>query len=421
MPIIRQDPKEEALPRQRSKSAPLQAWSSLHQGAVQRMMDAPQALSQGELLYLQRTVGNREVTQLLRNPAQQRTQTPPTGQRVPAIQRDPDDENEKGKTGTGTTTPPNNDTATNNDGIPTKNVYLVGHGIYDFTNGFFTLPPNTSVTFYTLHAKAMNNDDALRILRGEHTGAPERVVTGGESCPNMSLLTERDRLPEEGGMKAQELKAENEDNAKVARAKGHDMIQVDDTENLQDIIARHGPGYNYVWTCCYEYDMGGEGFHPTQTPLGTIGMNWFHTLDANKRDTIATRFKRSGPAGGWYEEKAFRFSHSDIEGRIEGGEVQSSGKMVALQIFRPSGTDKIKSRKELNTNKFKSYTVFIPNNILTSVYNPGYLPQQQRGNSMQLLLRTLAGKNIKIKRTKIIDKSMRLLLLQNPGDFSIDD
>jgi hypothetical protein len=109
-------------------------------------------------------------------------------QQAPIIQR----ENEDEKPGNGGSSAPQNDNA-----MPTKNIYLCGHGIHDFDNGWFKLPENTTVTFYTLHGKVMQNGDALRLLTGEHTDAPERVIVGGESCPNMTLLTENSQKEKE--------------------------------------------------------------------------------------------------------------------------------------------------------------------------------------------------------------------------------
>jgi hypothetical protein len=327
----------------------------------------------------------------------------------------------------------------NSDGVPTLKIYLCGHGGHDFNNGFFKLPENTSVTFYTTYGKSMYDYEALAILRGSNP-PPSRVITGGQSCPNMTLSPENSK-------KAQE---NNEETAAICRAKGHDMVQVNGNETLQEIIQQRGPGYNYIWTCCYSYSNLGR----ISTSKAETGMNTAESLEGLDPDKIFARtqygewalkpptsddylgikfgqFQKSGDAGGWNQKYGIApYLIMDIEGKIDHAEIQSSGKMVALEVNLPISTEKLKNPKNrgkrdqefqgINMHR-KAYTVLIRNVILTAVTNPDAPQEQAEGNRLQLLLPTLIGKTIKMKRrtTKFLDLDARILVLDKPDQFSI--
>ena len=109
----------------------------------------------------------------------------------------------------------------------------------------------------------MRQGDALNIVAGTLNPRTEQVFEAGESCPNMTLQSERDDppLPENANAgqralwtSAAQMKQQNDDNAKAAQERGDGILQVDQDTTLESIVLAK-PGFDYAWTCCYAYDL----------------------------------------------------------------------------------------------------------------------------------------------------------------------
>jgi Domain of unknown function (DUF4157) len=301
-------------------------------------------------------------------------------------------------------------------GGPTEDLYLCGHGVFDFNNGLFTVPNGVRVTFIALHGRKLDQEDTLRVLEGKYNRPPERVVEAGSPCPNMTLKPER----REEGMAKEEYERQNRAAAAVG---GRDILMLDADDSLANIIRQHGRK-NYVWNCCQEYVALGR---TVRKRVHDVGFGTRHVLGDEKNAG-----KVSG--GGWVENVGEYASQWDwvswaqdphdrtftstrmVKGRIDGVEVLSSGTLAALDVSVSYETSKISKRSEIEASQLKAYTVLIPLAMLKARYMPGRL--QRRADSTQLL-HTLEGKQIDIKKAKTLGRNWRFLVVNSADDFSI--
>jgi tRNA(Phe) wybutosine-synthesizing methylase Tyw3 len=73
----------------------------------------------------------------------------------------------------------------------------------------------------------------------------------------------------------------------------------------------------------------------------------------------------------------------------------------------------------LDTAYFKSYTVLVRNEVLTAVKSLASLTAQEGGGDMSRLVKSLEGKKINIAKAKVFDRSMRMLVIENPEMVTI--
>lgn len=146
--------------------------------------------------------------------------------------------------------------------------YLCGHGNHHIrTNGFFSLPADTTVTIYTLPARLLHQKDVEAIVSGKPNLRPQRVIEGMGTCPNLTLSTdsESDKKATEGAFRNHPEK----DSCKLFFVNDVKKPVGEDDEpsmTLKEIVEAY-PGNDFVWTCCYNIPL-------RQTPLGAkYGMN----------------------------------------------------------------------------------------------------------------------------------------------------
>jgi hypothetical protein len=306
-----------------------------------------------------------------------------------------------------------------------RSIYLVGHGIFVLSDAMFRVPENTSVRFYVLVGRSMGGQDAIDIVAGTLNPSTEEVFEAGTLCPNMTLQSERDDPPLPGNATEQmklswrnraQLKQQNEDNARGARARGDDILQVDKDTTLESIVLAK-PGFDYAWTCCRHHSSLKE-LDPSQTPVkGTVlgPGGGVHLLGGggNKIERgSAFDYDRVGEAGGWYETKSRRNDMSKTVGRIETVEMLSSRRALALQVLLSDETLS-------PAGKFKSYTVFVKAEVLQE--NPSFksLRTEPSSGPSEGEFSELQGKKLTMMRPKFFDKAQRSVRLEKPSEFSI--
>jgi hypothetical protein len=134
-------------------------------------------------------------------------------------------------------------------------IYLCGHGNHHMENGFFTLPEATTVTFYTLPFKLVNQNDTQAIVGGEVNLRAVRVIEGLQSCPNLTLTCDSDK----DAILTRMAFKENPNRAtsklffinNFITGPGEDS---DASMTLKEIVAS-APGNDFVWSCCYHVPL----------------------------------------------------------------------------------------------------------------------------------------------------------------------
>ena len=300
-----------------------------------------------------------------------------------------------------------------------RSIYLVGHGIFVLSNSVFKVPANTSVRFYTIAGRKMMQGDALKIVAGTLDARTEELFEAGESCPNMTLQSERDDppLPENANagqrarwMSAAQMKKENDDNAQAARACGDDIFQVDEDTSLESIVLGK-PGFDYAWTCCYDQQL--NEIDASQSPVSGASLGRVVPSLQGGGKKLGT-FDRVGEAGGWDEVRSRRTTFSNVVGRIETVEMLESGKALALQVLLTDETQMVRGR-------FRSYTVFVKTDILEKNPYFGSIPPETFRQLAANRFDSLQGKKLTMERAKIFDKAQRSLQLEQPGEFTISE
>jgi len=145
-------------------------------------------------------------------------------------------------------------------------IYLCGHGNHHLVNGFFTLPRDTTVTFYTMPFKLIHQGDTQSIVAGKAM-TPDRIVEPLRSCPNLTLSCDSDK----DKILTHQAWKDNPDRANTKLFSVNELIKGagEDSEmsmTLKEIVEA-APGHDYVWCCCYHIPLA-------KTLLGAkYGMN----------------------------------------------------------------------------------------------------------------------------------------------------
>jgi len=133
-------------------------------------------------------------------------------------------------------------------------VYLCGHGNHHLEDGFFSLPKNTTVTFYTMPFKLVHQADTQAIVGGKDM-TPDRVIGEYKSCPNLTLTCDSDKdkiltfmawkdNPDRENTKIFSINS-------LIDGPGEDS---DMSMTLKEIVTA-APGNDYVWCCCYHIPL----------------------------------------------------------------------------------------------------------------------------------------------------------------------
>src|ERR1041385_5961585 len=72
-----------------------------------------------------------------------------------------------------------------------KRIYMCGHGLHCFKDGYTVVPQSTTVNFYQTYGRFMLQTPSLRtglngFISGAITWVPERSFHSGQSCPDMT-------------------------------------------------------------------------------------------------------------------------------------------------------------------------------------------------------------------------------------------
>ena len=133
-------------------------------------------------------------------------------------------------------------------------IFLTGHGGHTPENGFFALPRNCTVTFYTMYAKLMLESDVYELVSGRHTGDYHQRVEAYMSCPNMTLYKDDDYMVP----KTMNALSQNPDGSSCrvmcANFLGEDEVNLED---LVEGVCRGIPNeqLDFVWTCCQDLSL----------------------------------------------------------------------------------------------------------------------------------------------------------------------
>ncbi|MCB2135610.1 MAG: hypothetical protein KDE08_06645 [Rhodobacteraceae bacterium] len=71
--------------------------------------------------------------------------------------------------------------------MPAAEIFIHGHGSWKPANGYFQMPKNCSVSFYTHFAKLLNATMAYPILENAYSGEADRTIGQFMQVPNMQL------------------------------------------------------------------------------------------------------------------------------------------------------------------------------------------------------------------------------------------
>ncbi len=173
-------------------------------------------------------------------------------------------------------------------------IFLTGHGGHIPNNGFFALPKNSTVTFYTMYAKLMLETDVYELVSGRHTGTPHQRIAPFMNCPNMTLYKDDPPFVP----KTMNALKQNPDKANC-RVFCTNFIGVDQM-NLKPIVealSRKMPNepLEFVWACCRDLSLKHVA---GSTITRDAGLNAAERLSDNKflnfdKDTW-------GFSGNWY-------------------------------------------------------------------------------------------------------------------------
>lgn len=124
-------------------------------------------------------------------------------------------------------------------------VFICGHGGWQPSDGYCTVPKKSSVTVYTVLGKSMRSSDVNRLILGTYTGEPDGHFGAFKSCPDMVVY------PDDAKYKASAIKD--------AATAGVQVIFTDeeDGQKLSEIMEENGPN-EYHWACCRALMMNGH-------------------------------------------------------------------------------------------------------------------------------------------------------------------
>ncbi len=132
-------------------------------------------------------------------------------------------------------------------------IFLTGHGGHTVEDGYFDLPKNTTVTFYTGYAKLMLSTDVYKLVDGSHKGDPDRVIKPYMKCPDMTLYPDDDIY-----LKPTKSALSRNPGKRDCRVVNVNMMKVNGampaSVRLSQIIAAL-PGNDFVWTCCADLSL----------------------------------------------------------------------------------------------------------------------------------------------------------------------
>src|SRR4051794_33662074 len=133
-------------------------------------------------------------------------------------------------------------------------IYLCGHGNHHLENGFFSMPKNTSVTFFTMPFKLVHQTDTQSLVAGKDM-TPDRVVEEYRSCPNLTLTcdSDKDKILTYMAWK------DNPDRENTKLFSINDLIEGSGDESEASLtlkeIVEAAPGNNFIWCCCYHVPL----------------------------------------------------------------------------------------------------------------------------------------------------------------------
>ena len=126
--------------------------------------------------------------------------------------------------------------------------FLTGHGGWTPSDGFFSLPSATTVTFYTENAKLMLASDVYKIVEGSYQQKPSQIIQPFNSCQNMTLYPDDDEEipPTIAALNRNPL------------GDKCDGLSVGSPTKLKDIVEAY-PGCDFVWACCRDLSLKPAG------------------------------------------------------------------------------------------------------------------------------------------------------------------
>jgi len=133
-------------------------------------------------------------------------------------------------------------------------IFLTGHGGHTPKNGFFALPKDCTMTFYTMYAKLMQEPDVYELVSGRHKGPHHQRIEQYMNCPDMTLY--KDDAPFVPKTLIALRKNPDKERCRVFCTNFIGVDQVNLRSIVRAIRARMpNEKLDFVWACCRDLSL----------------------------------------------------------------------------------------------------------------------------------------------------------------------
>ena len=163
-------------------------------------------------------------------------------------------------------------------------VYLCGHGSWQPSDGYFTLPAGCTLTFMIDFAKCLYTNDMYAICEGTYVGAPYRTVEGYKSCPNMTWTVDeasKKRICENALARNPKHASGSGNPARLLFPSSTKTLkrffEVSDSYIRSD-IKLHG-SVDFIWNCCTAVELRATKMGGLSGVNAAVGSGQFDYVD----------------------------------------------------------------------------------------------------------------------------------------------